>query len=388
MAGPRRKIYFDPSKLKCGIVTCGGLCPGINDVIEAIVMELSYHYGVRSIFGFRYGFEGLSPRYKHAPLELTPEVVTNIYLQGGTIFGFLRGNQDVMDMVDTLERMNMGLLFAIGGDGTLRGAQAIAEEIMLDHGCDRGRETDRSGVAHARQCTSRCTVCASARSGTAVGPPRARPRRSIGGGIACTIRRARGPGFRPRDTARACWCSRDRAAARSRARRACVYPTTASSFRRQSFPRRPAMARTRRSGARSTPGSTSSSVSTPWTAPAWVCWGSGAGARSRSMPRRADRGSRRWSRSIRCSIRARSTDRSRASTRSYSPVFAEKASGVARDVAELERRLRAEQIAFDLRTLPGVGEGFADPGQPDRYDANAARVGWDAALARLRAELA
>jgi 6-phosphofructokinase 1 len=129
MAGARRKIYFDPSKLKCGIVTCGGLCPGINDVIEAIVMELYYHYGVRSIFGFRYGFEGLSPRYKHVPLELTPEVVTNIYLQGGTILGSSRGSQDVGEMVDTLERMNMGLLFAIGGDGTLKGAQAIAAEI-------------------------------------------------------------------------------------------------------------------------------------------------------------------------------------------------------------------------------------------------------------------
>jgi 6-phosphofructokinase 1 len=133
MAGARRKIYFDPSKLKCGIVTCGGLCPGINDVIEAIVMELYYHYGVRSIFGFRYGFEGLSPRYKHVPLELTPEVVTNIYLQGGTILGSSRGNQDVGEMVDTLERMNMGLLFAIGGDGTLKGAQAIAAEINKRH---------------------------------------------------------------------------------------------------------------------------------------------------------------------------------------------------------------------------------------------------------------
>jgi 6-phosphofructokinase 1 len=133
MAGPRRKIYFDPSKLKCGIVTCGGLCPGINDVIEAIVMELYYHYGVRSIFGFRYGFEGLSPRYKLAPLELTPEVVTNIYLLGGTILGSSRGNQDVEEMVDTLERMNMGLLFAIGGDGTLKGAQAIAAEIKKRH---------------------------------------------------------------------------------------------------------------------------------------------------------------------------------------------------------------------------------------------------------------
>ncbi len=129
MAGPRRKIYFDPSKLKCGIVTCGGLCPGINDVIEAIVMELNYHYGVRSIFGFRYGFEGLSPKYKHAPLELTPEVVTNIYVQGGTILGSSRGSQDVGEMVDTLERMNMGLFFAIGGDGTLKGARAIAQEI-------------------------------------------------------------------------------------------------------------------------------------------------------------------------------------------------------------------------------------------------------------------
>lgn len=130
MAGPRTKIYFDPSKLKCGIVTCGGLCPGINDVIEAIVMELYYHYGVRSIFGFRYGFEGLSPKYKHAPIELVPEAVSNIYTQGGTILGSSRGHQDVEEIVDTLERMNVGLLFTIGGDGTLRGAQAIAEEIQ------------------------------------------------------------------------------------------------------------------------------------------------------------------------------------------------------------------------------------------------------------------
>ena len=60
-AGPREKIYFDPAKLKCGIVTCGGLCPGLNDVIRAIVMSLFHHYGVRSVFGFPYGYEGLSP---------------------------------------------------------------------------------------------------------------------------------------------------------------------------------------------------------------------------------------------------------------------------------------------------------------------------------------
>ena len=61
MAGPRQKIYFDPSKLKCGIVTCGGICPGLNDVIRAIVLSLYHHYRVETVFGFRYGYEGLSP---------------------------------------------------------------------------------------------------------------------------------------------------------------------------------------------------------------------------------------------------------------------------------------------------------------------------------------
>jgi 6-phosphofructokinase 1 len=129
MAGPREKIYFDPSKLKCGIVTCGGLCPGLNDVIRAIVLSLHYHYGVRTVFGFRYGYEGLTYRYGHEPLELTPDAVNDIHQQGGTILGSSRGPQEVSEMVDTLEQMNIGLMFTIGGDGTLRGAQAIAEEV-------------------------------------------------------------------------------------------------------------------------------------------------------------------------------------------------------------------------------------------------------------------
>ncbi len=129
MAGPREKIYFDPSKLKCGIVTCGGLCPGLNDVIRAIVLSLNHHYGVRIVFGFRYGYEGLSYRHGHTPTELTPERVQDIHQQGGTILGSSRGSQDFSEMVDTLERMNVGILFTIGGDGTLRGAQSIAEEI-------------------------------------------------------------------------------------------------------------------------------------------------------------------------------------------------------------------------------------------------------------------
>ncbi len=129
MAGPREKIYFDPSKLKCGIVTCGGLCPGVNDVIRAIVLGLFYHYGVETVFGFRYGYEGLTYRHGHVPFELKPDIVGDIHKKGGTILGSSRGPQDISEMVDTLERMNVRVLFTIGGDGTLRGAQAIAEEI-------------------------------------------------------------------------------------------------------------------------------------------------------------------------------------------------------------------------------------------------------------------
>ena len=129
-AGPREKIYFDPSKLKCGIVTCGGLCPGLNDVIRAVVLSLYHNYKVRTVFGFPYGYEGLTYRFGHTPVVLDPAAVSRIHEYGGTILGSSRGNQDVSEMVDTMDRMNLGMLFAVGGDGTLRGARDIAEEVQ------------------------------------------------------------------------------------------------------------------------------------------------------------------------------------------------------------------------------------------------------------------
>jgi len=127
-AGPRERLFFEPSTLACGIVTCGGLCPGLNDVIRAIVLSLHHHYGVPKIYGFRFGFEGLVERHGHEPLELGPQVVGRIHNLGGSILGSSRGPQDPAEMVDRLERLGVGILFAIGGDGTLRGARAIAAE--------------------------------------------------------------------------------------------------------------------------------------------------------------------------------------------------------------------------------------------------------------------
>jgi 6-phosphofructokinase 1 len=130
MAGPRETIFFEPAGLRAGIVTCGGLCPGLNDVVRALVLGLDQHYGVRTVLGFRYGYEGLSARHGHAPLPLTRQAVDRIHEAGGTVLGSSRGSQDVSEMVDTLERLQIGLLFPIGGDGTLRGAHAIAAEAQ------------------------------------------------------------------------------------------------------------------------------------------------------------------------------------------------------------------------------------------------------------------
>jgi len=127
-AGPREKICFDPSRLACGIVTCGGICPGLNDVIRSIVLSLYHHYGVRKVYGFKFGYEGLVPRYGHEPLQLLPEAVVRISDMGGTILGSSRGPQDPAEMAQYLEELNIGILFAIGGDGTLRGAQKISQE--------------------------------------------------------------------------------------------------------------------------------------------------------------------------------------------------------------------------------------------------------------------
>ena len=127
-AGPRERLFFDPSQLACGIVTCGGLCPGLNDVIRSIVLSLYHHYGVRQVYGFRFGYEGLVPRHGHTALKLTPDAVNRIHEIGGTVLGSSRGPQDVAEMVKTLVNLKIGILFAIGGDGTLRGAQAIADE--------------------------------------------------------------------------------------------------------------------------------------------------------------------------------------------------------------------------------------------------------------------
>lgn len=128
-AGPRQQIFFDPAKVKAAIVTCGGLCPGINNVIRTAVFELMHNYGVPRVLGIRFGFEGLNPAEGQTPIELTPELVEGIHHTGGTILGTSRGPHQTEDKVDFLQREGINVLLCIGGDGTQRGSHAIAQEV-------------------------------------------------------------------------------------------------------------------------------------------------------------------------------------------------------------------------------------------------------------------
>jgi 6-phosphofructokinase 1 len=125
-AGPRRLLAFDPPDVTAAMVTCGGLCPGLNDVIRSLTLTLRFGYGVRRVLGYRYGFAGLAHPSDFPPLELATDDVTDVHAHGGTVLASSRGPQDPVTMVDTLVRDGVSLLFCIGGDGTLRGASAIA----------------------------------------------------------------------------------------------------------------------------------------------------------------------------------------------------------------------------------------------------------------------
>lgn len=128
-AGPREMIYFDPGQTRAAIVTCGGLSPGLNNVIRSLFLEMHHHYGVKKVIGFKYGYRGINPVHGNEPVHVTKDYVRNIHNQGGSVLGCSRGAEDPTLIVDRLREMEINIIFCVGGDGTLRGAHAIHEEV-------------------------------------------------------------------------------------------------------------------------------------------------------------------------------------------------------------------------------------------------------------------
>ena len=131
LSGPRRQIAYRGDEVRAGIITCGGLCPGLNDVIRSVVNCLWRRYSVRQIYGFRYGYYGLTEQglHEHPPVELNPEFVRSIHRVGGSILGSSRGAPHFGELVETLRTHQINQLYCIGGDGTMRGAMSLIDEL-------------------------------------------------------------------------------------------------------------------------------------------------------------------------------------------------------------------------------------------------------------------
>ncbi len=127
-AGPRAKLYFDPKQTRAGIVTCGGLCPGLNNVIRSLFLELHFGYGIAEVLGFRGGYSGLDPACGVEPVKVTPSFIDGIHQKGGTILGSSRGPVDIGRAVENLIARKVNILFTVGGDGTQRGAHDLYQE--------------------------------------------------------------------------------------------------------------------------------------------------------------------------------------------------------------------------------------------------------------------
>ncbi|XVF88663.1 hypothetical protein PTKIN_Ptkin19aG0068600 [Pterospermum kingtungense] len=137
-AGPRQKVYFDSDEVHACIVTCGGLCPGLNTVIREIVCGLYHMYGVKKVLGIDGGYKGF---YAKNTVQLNPKVVNDIHKRGGTILGTSRGGHDTSKIVDSIQDRGINQVYIIGGDGTQRGAAVIFEEIRR-----RGLKVSVAGI--------------------------------------------------------------------------------------------------------------------------------------------------------------------------------------------------------------------------------------------------
>ena len=130
LAGPRKNIFFDPAQTTAAIVTCGGLCPGLNDIILSIVNALWDAYKVRNIIGIRNGYCGF--RSDAPTWQLNPSIVKNIHKMGGSFLGSARGGgKDLPQIAARIEQLGINVLFVIGGDGTLKGAKDISNYLKI-----------------------------------------------------------------------------------------------------------------------------------------------------------------------------------------------------------------------------------------------------------------
>jgi 6-phosphofructokinase 1 len=125
-----RKIWWNPAEVKAAIVTCGGLCPGLNSIIRGVTRTLSAEYGVREIYGMQAGYNGLSDPEAFPPIPLTPESVSEIHMKGGSMLKAGRGGFDAEKILDSLQKRGISMVFLVGGDGTQFAGNLLYEAAL------------------------------------------------------------------------------------------------------------------------------------------------------------------------------------------------------------------------------------------------------------------
>uniref|UniRef100_A0A7S1RYX3 Phosphofructokinase domain-containing protein n=1 Tax=Alexandrium catenella TaxID=2925 RepID=A0A7S1RYX3_ALECA len=123
-----KEIWWDPSEVRAAVVTCGGLCPGLNSIIREVTNTLWHQYDVRHIYGIQAGYNGLSNPEKHKPIQLSPDKVRDIHMKGGSILKAGRGGFNPEQICDRLERLGINMVFTVGGDGTQHASHLLYEE--------------------------------------------------------------------------------------------------------------------------------------------------------------------------------------------------------------------------------------------------------------------
>ena len=127
-AGPKKYCYFSSKEVRAAIVTCGGLCPGLNVVIREIVMTLWWNYKVRKIWGVKWGYNGFYNKSENF-INLNPDKVKEIHQLGGTILGAGRDAFDAAKILDYIVKRGINQVYVIGGDGTHKGILGLAKLV-------------------------------------------------------------------------------------------------------------------------------------------------------------------------------------------------------------------------------------------------------------------
>lgn len=134
--------------MRIATLTSGGDCPGLNAVIRGIVRTASSEFG-STVVGYQDGWVGLMEDRRVQLYD--DDSIDKILLRGGTILGTGRLHPDkfkagIDRIKENLREAEVDALIPIGGEGTLKGAQFLADNGIPVIGVPKTIDNDVNGT--------------------------------------------------------------------------------------------------------------------------------------------------------------------------------------------------------------------------------------------------